>query len=109
MVECGLRDHAFVPISSGGSEETKAGLYCHHCGLGHDLTMTWLGPTRARFDLRVYPATGSPTISREMIQWAILSAAKTKSDMAARGVSVVEGETVIEAAPVGDGLGFFRK
>lgn len=101
MSECPFAWHQLQGESESGPDFEAMTIACAVCGVGHTFRITWTGRNRARADTTIFPATGSRTISREVIRWSIATCQDTIVNMERDGVVVTHGRTDIQGQPVG--------
>ena len=96
--ECGAADHDLQGTSSGTAMRQTATLACRMCGVGHTIDITYLEPQKIQVDLKVFPATGSRTVSRDMIRFFMMSWASTCQEIEGDGNVVVRGTPEVPPA-----------
>lgn len=101
MRECRFDWHQLEGDSETGANFEATTIACAICGVGHTFRITWTGRNQARVDTNIFPATGSQTISREVIRWSLATCEGTIGDMERDGVIVSRGRTDIQGQPVG--------
>ena len=96
--ECCAADHDFSGSSGGTSAHQTATMTCRKCGVGHTIEIQHLAPQKIAVDIKMFPAHGSHTITREMIRYFMLCWAATCQDIEKDGNAVVRGTPEIPPA-----------
>jgi hypothetical protein len=102
--ECDFRDHEWAGKHSHEGNVDLTVTKCARCGVGHDLRFVQAGPLELKAQLRIYPATGTTSISREVIQYSIMATESTIAEAVEQGFTV-KREFSRDGEPVGPGLG----
>ncbi len=104
--ECGLRDHEWGGDNQVHGRTDTSWFECRRCGVGDELRFVRLGPSTLRAEIDMYPARGSATIRREVIQFLTMTCEARIKHVEAHGMLVERGQVRVNATPVGDGLGW---
>jgi hypothetical protein len=103
--ECGFREHDLdytekhIDTSTSISE-----LRCLRCGIRMTVTLRSSGWT-VQLDVHIYPATGSTTISRDMVGYFFTAYGPVIEELKGAGYQIAENTPTIHGTSVGSGLG----
>lgn len=100
MGECLFHDHQLVGETRQGADYEQVTMSCSRCGAGHTLLITDVGSQALRIDITIFPANGARAVSRNIVQWSILTCEQTVQDMEGDGFHVIRGETTILTEPI---------
>jgi len=75
---------------------------CMTCGAGHGVAIAQMDTRRLLVALTVFPASGSTTISRAMIRFAVAATEANIADMKRDGFEVEFAPPEILGTPIGD-------
>jgi hypothetical protein len=99
--ECRSDLHDFNGTASGGSSSAQASeIKCRRCGVREVVRLNFSGRT-VRTNMQIYPATGSTTISREIIRYFVAVYGSTVSELKSDGYQVIESTPTIHGTSVG--------
>jgi len=96
--ECGAADHDLDGSSGGSQRHQTATLACQKCGVGQTIDIRHLAPQKIQVDLKIFPAHGSRTVSRDMIRFFVLSWETTCQEIEGDGNVVIRGTPEIPPA-----------
>jgi len=101
-VECNRGDHDW----GRGEEEHRSGgliakIWCTRCGVGHSILVRQTDARTLETQLTIFPATGSQTISRELIRAFMAMYEETNQTSESKGYRVIRGTPTIGGMPVG--------
>jgi hypothetical protein len=96
--ECGAADHDLTGSTGGSPAHQTSTVACQKCGVGHTIELRYLTSRSISVDLRIFPARGSSTVTRDMIRFFILSWESTCQEIEQDGNVVVRGTPEIPPA-----------
>lgn len=102
MAECEFREHQWHPKTRSEGPVQFADLKCLNCGTGHGVAIAQMDAKKLLVALTVFPATGSTTISRALIRFAVMATEANVSDMRRDGFEVEVAPPEILGTPVGE-------
>jgi hypothetical protein len=99
--ECASSEHDLDYSSKDvGTSDSIADIRCRRCGIRMTVTLRSAGQT-VRPDIQIYPASGSSTISHDMVYYFLTTLGLTLGEMKADGYQVVETDPTVHARIVG--------
>jgi len=96
--ECRTVDHDFSGSSGGTPAHRTATMTCRKCGVGNTIQIQHLAAQSIAVDMKMFPAHGSHTITRDMIRYFMLCCESTCQDIERDGNTVVRGTPEIPPA-----------
>jgi len=99
--ECGFKEHDLdFTAKDAGPSTAISEIRCLRCGIRMTVTLRSFGRT-VRPDVQIYPATGSTTISRDMLAYFFATFRPTLDELKGAGYQVAENTPTIHGTPVG--------
>ncbi len=89
--ECGLGGHDWDSSTSGTSLHQIAIMKCRVCGVGHAVELKAVGNRKVQVDMKMFPARGAYTVSREMQPFFMASLGGACQEIEGDGYTVVRG------------------
>jgi hypothetical protein len=99
--ECNFREHDFDSGATSGTASPQiSDIRCRRCGVRLNISLQFAGKS-VRPSVNIYPATGSVTISRDMIRYFMAVWDGTVKELQGDGYQVANYSPTIHGTTVG--------
>jgi hypothetical protein len=101
MAECTFTNHDWGGSTDRSGDRQTSTFRCRLCGVGHTLDLRFRPNDTVEAGLVIFPATGSETVSRDIIRFLMLGYEQTCAQIRDDGLTLIEATPEVHGIAVG--------